>query len=154
MKYIAFLIIFIQSIFSFGQNQSYKTVIGIKGGFPGYGSINAKHNLGGKKYIEASMGGLGRRNYGNGFYLLGDFEINNALKEGFLWHYGAGALVGFSSNQISSNFHFAPNAIAGLEYVFEDIPLNISVDTGPYLFIAPELNFVWGGGIALRYVIK
>lgn len=154
MKYLAFTVIIVQSLFSFGQTQAYKTVVGIKGGFPGYGSVNIKHNLGGTKYIEASLGGLGRRNYGNGFYLLGDLEINNHLSHGFLWHYGAGALVGFSANQISNNFYFAPNAIAGLEYVFEDLPLNISIDTGPYLFISPQFDFVWGGGFALRYVVN
>jgi hypothetical protein len=154
MKLLFVTLILFCSILSFGQNQPYKTVVGVKGGFPGYGSVNVKHNLGGTKYVEASMGGLGRRNYGAGFYLLGDLEINNTLKEGFLWHYGAGLLVGFSSNQASSSFHFAPNAIVGLEYVFEDLPLNISVDTGPYLFITPQVNFIWGGGIALRYVVK
>jgi hypothetical protein len=154
MKYLVLSAILIQSIFSIAQNQSYNTLVGIKGGFPGYGSLNVKHNLGGTKYIEASMGGLGRRNYGSGFYLLGDLEINNQLSHGFLWHYGAGALVGFSSNQVNSYFQLAPNAIAGLEYVFEDLPLNISIDTGPYLFITPQFNFVWGGGFALRYVVK
>jgi hypothetical protein len=154
MRPFVTLIIFFQTLFSFGQNQSYKTVVGIKGGFPGYGSVNVKHNLGGNKFIEASMGGIGRRSYGNGVYLIGDFEINNPLKEGFLWYYGGGALVGFSSFLNTSYFQFAPNAVVGLEYVVEDLPLNISVETGPYLFISPDINFVWGGGIALRYVIK
>jgi hypothetical protein len=154
MKNLVATFVLFHSLFYYSQNQSYKTVVGIKGGFPGYGSVNVKHSMGGLKYIEASMGGLGRRNYGNGFYLMGDFEINNPLEQGFLWHYGAGVLVGFSSNALESYFHFAPNALAGLEYVFEDLPLNISIDTGPYLFITPEVNFTWGGGIALRYVIK
>jgi len=154
MKFL-FLSVFVFS-FSvfFGQNQSYKTVLGIKGGFPGYGSVNLKHNLKGAKFIELSMGGLGRRNDGNGFYILGDFEINNPLKDGFLWYYGAGALVGFSSNSLNSYLHCAPNAVVGLEYVFDDLPLNISIETGPYLFISPRVAFDWGGGIALRYVIK
>jgi hypothetical protein len=154
MKYSLVSILLFISFFTFSQNQSYKTVIGVKGGYPGYGSVNVKHNLVGNKYIEASMGGIGRRGYGNGFYLVGDFEINNSLKEGFLWYYGGGALVGLSSYLNNSYFQFAPNAVAGLEYVLEDLPLNISVETGPYLFIAPNVNFVWGGGIALRYVVQ
>ena len=154
MKLLFVTLILFCSILSFGQSQPYKTVVGVKGGFPGYGSVNVKHNLGGMKYIEASMGGLGRRDFANGFYLLGDLEINKPLDQGFLWHYGAGALVGFASNKVDSYLHFAPNAIVGLEYVFEDLPLNISVDTGPYLFITPQVNFIWGGGIALRYVVK
>lgn len=154
MKNLVVAFFLFHSLFYFGQTQSYKTVVGIKGGFPGYGSINLKHNLGGNKFIEAAMGGIGRKGYGNGFYLVGDFEINNPLKEGFLWYYGGGALIGFSSYLNSGYFQFAPNAVAGLEYVFEDLPLNLSVETGPYLFLSPNVNFVWGGGIALRYVIK
>lgn len=152
------------SIFSFGQTNTYQTVIGIKGGFPGYGSINVKHGLAGSKYIDASLGGLSIRSfYGNGLYLHGNLVINNNLSNGFLWFYGAGAMVGYSSStkilavgetQRISYFQLAPNAVAGLEYVFEDLPLNISLETGPYLFISPNINFVWGGGLALRYVVK
>jgi hypothetical protein len=154
MKRLITIIILFFSFISFGQSNSYKTVVGIKGGFPGYGSLNAKHNLVGSKFIEASMGGLSRGGYGNGFYLLGDFEVNNPLKEGFLWYYGAGGMVGVSSSFNSSYLHIAPNAVAGIEYVFEDLPLNISLETGPYLFITPKIGFVWGGGLALRYVVK
>lgn len=154
MKRLISLSFLICSTIGFSQSSPYKTVVGIKGGFPGYGSINAKHNLGGEKFIEASMGGLSRGVYGSGFYLLGDFEINNPLKEGFLWYYGAGGMIGVSSTVNSSNFHIAPNAVAGIEYVFEDLPLNISLETGPYLFITPKIGFVWGGGLALRYVVK
>ncbi len=153
MKKIIFSLFILTHYFSFSQ-KTYQTAIGVKGGFPGYGSINVKHGLGGSKYIEASMGGLGRRSYGNGFYVLGDLVFNNNLSDGFLWYYGAGAMVGFSSNTVNSYFQLAPYAVAGLEYVFEDLPLNIAVETGPYLFVLPQLNFVWGGGVALRYVIK
>ena len=154
MKRFLSICFLISSLFSYSQSNSYTTVVGIKGGFPGYGSINAKHNLGGSKFIEASMGGLSRGTYGNGFYLLGDFEINNPLKDGFLWYYGAGGMLGVSSFANSSYLHVAPNAVAGIEYVFEDLPLNISLETGPYVFITPNIGFVWGGGLALRYVVK
>ena len=36
----------------------------------------------------------------------------------------------------------------------EDIPLNISIDTGPYLFVSPKIGSIWGGGLALRYAIR
>jgi hypothetical protein len=153
MKKIIFSLFILTHYFSFCQ-KTYQTAIGVKGGFPGYGSVNLKHGIGGSKYIDASMGGLGRGNYGNGFYVMGDLVFNNNLSDGFQWYYGGGVMVGFSSNSFQSNFQLAPNGVAGLEYVFEDLPLNIAIETGPYLFLLPELDFVWGGGVALRYVIK
>jgi hypothetical protein len=73
-----------------------------------------------------------------------------ALEEGFSFYYGGGVLLGLTS----SIFHLAPKALLGLEYNFEDLPLNISIDTGPYFFISPKIGFIWGGGLALRYAIR
>ena len=95
MRYVAFSASLIHTIFSFGQNQSYKTVKGIKGDFLGYGSLNVKHNI-----------------------------------------------------------ELTPNVNSALEYVFEDLLLNSSIETGPYLFITHQFNFVCGSGFALSYVIN
>jgi hypothetical protein len=59
-----------------------------------------------------------------------------------------------TSNSNAAFLHLAPKALLGLEYNFEDIPLNISIDTGPYLFVSPKIGSIWGGGLALRYAIR
>ena len=133
---------------SFSQN--YKMAIGFKGGYPGYGSLNAKKSISNSDYLEASIGGFGRYPYNVGFNVQIDYERMQALEEGFSFYYGGGVLLGLTS----SIFHLGPKALLGLEYNFEDLPLNISIDTGPYLFVSPNIGFIWGGGLALRYAIR
>ena len=133
---------------SFSQN--YKMAIGFKGGYPGYGSLNAKKSISNSDYLEASIGGFGRYPYNVGFNVQIDYERMQALEEGFSFYYGGGVLLGLTSSFV----HLAPKALLGLEYNFEDLPLNISIDTGPYLFVSPNIGFIWGGALALRYAIR
>ena len=141
------LILFLTTSF-FSQN--YKMALGFKGGFPGYGSLNAKKSISNSDYLEASIGGFGRYPYNVGFNVQIDYERMQALEEGFSFYYGGVVLLGLTSSFV----HLAPKALLGLEYNFEDLPLNISIDTGPYLFVSPKIGFIWGGGLALRYAIR
>ena len=141
------LILFLTTSF-FSQN--YKMALGFKGGYPGYGSLNAKKSISKSDYLEASIGGFGRYPYNVGFNVQIDYERMQALEDGFSFYYGGGVLLGLTSSFV----HLAPKALLGLEYNFEDLPLNISIDTGPYLFVSPKIGFIWGGGLALRYAIR
>jgi hypothetical protein len=141
------LILFLTTSF-FSQN--YKMALGFKGGYPGYGSLNAKKSISKSDYLEASIGGFGRYPYNIGFHVQLDYERMQALEDGFSFYYGGGVLLGLTSSFV----HLAPKALLGLEYNFEDLPLNISIDTGPYLFVSPKIGFIWGGGLALRYAIR
>ena len=152
MKTIFTVLILLLASTSFSQN--YKMAIGFKGGYPGYGSLNAKKSISNSDYLEASIGGFGRNSYSTGFHVELDYERMQALEEGFSFYYGLGALLGMTSNSNAAFLHLAPKALLGLEYNFEDIPLNISIDTGPYLFVSPYTRFIWGGGLALRYAIR
>ena len=133
---------------SFSQN--YKMAIGFKGGYPGYGTLNAKKSISKSDYLEASIGGFGRNSYSTGFHVQLDYERMQNLEEGFSFYYGGGVLLGLTSTTL----HLAPKALLGLEYNFEDVPLNFSIDTGPYFFISPNIGFIWVGGLALRYAIR
>ena len=148
MKTIFTVLILLLASTSFSQN--YKMALGFKGGFPGYGSLNAKKSISNSDYLEASIGGFGRYPYNVGFNVQIDYERMQALEEGFSFYYGGGVLLGLTSSFV----HLAPKALLGLEYNFEDLPLNISIDTGPYLFVSPNIGFIWGGGLALRYAIR
>ena len=141
------LILFLTTSF-FSQN--YKMALGFKGGYPGYGSLNAKKSISKSDYLEASIGGFGRYPYNIGFHVQLDYERMQALEDGFSFYYGGGVLLGLTSSFV----HLSPKALLGLEYNFEDLPLNISIDTGPYLFVSPKIGFIWGGGLALRYAIR
>jgi hypothetical protein len=150
---LVILVLFAVTTFSYSQN--YKTAIGIKGGYPGYGSLNGKHFLNSKTAIEGSIGGGT-----NTLWLQGLYELNFSLEQGLNWYAGGGANLGFYSfkntitNERTSNMILGLNGIVGIEYTFEDFPLNVALDTGPNLRIINSFGFGWGAGIAVRYAIK
>jgi len=77
------------------------------------------------------------------------------------WYFGGGARVGSESFEgLYNGFHFGPVGIIGIEYTFEDIPLNVSLDFVPYFKIAfgdaQYFNRLSGrgstGGLSARYI--
>ena len=159
MKFIS---IFFCFILTYCYNQKpYNTAIGIKGGYPSYGSINIKHRLNQIQCIEASLGGSAIGVSSSGVILEGVYELNYPLKEnGLEWYYGAGVILGFikqadfsSQNGMKSSFLSGIKSIIGIEYTFEDFPLNIGLDTGPVLLFSPNISFTWAGALAIRYTI-
>ncbi len=149
------VILVLLAVTTFSYSQNYKTAIGVKGGYPGYGSLNGKHFLNSKTAIEGSIGGGT-----NTLWLQGLYELNFSLEQGLNWYAGGGANVGFYSfkntitNERTSNMILGLNGIVGIEYTFEDFPLNVALDTGPNLRIINSFGFGWGAGIAVRYAIK
>lgn len=142
---------------SFGQQ--YKTAIGIKGGFPYYGSLDIKHYFG-KAAGEFRLGG-GHHD----FFLQGLYEKNYDLGSGFEWYWGVGAHLGFWNYNNNNGFYHEGkyydsgsygglDAVLGLEYTFTEIPLNIAVDAGPAVNIFPYVNGYFGAAIAARFAIK
>ncbi len=154
MKKILILLAFV-GVSTFSYSQNYKTAIGIKGGYPGYGSLNGKHFLNTKTAIEGSIGGGS-----NMLWFQGLYELNFSLQDGLSWYAGGGANVGFYSyknpfnNERTSNMILGLNGIVGIEYTFEELPLNVALDTGPNLRLINSLGFGWGAGLAVRYAIK
>ncbi|MDC1362291.1 hypothetical protein N8203_04220 [Crocinitomicaceae bacterium] len=152
MKLILTIFILFISIWSFGQN--YATAIGIKGGYPGYGTINAKHFISTNTALEASLGGFTNEG-GTGAFVMLNYEINSALESGFSWYYGGGGLIGFTNHvDDRPSLNIGINGVLGIEYTFEEVPINCSLDTGPFIFFEPNVRFAWGGGLALRYAIR
>lgn len=157
MRKHLFILAMLCSTISFGQQ--YSTAIGIKGGYPGYGSLNLKHFLGGSNAIEASVGGGAHH-----VWLQGLYERNAALEGGLDWYWGLGADLGFWSNGYSyyhkkSDRYYSGawgglDAVIGMEYTFEEVPINIAADLGPTIRLFPYVGFGWGGAVALRYAIK
>lgn len=146
MKKILLIAGLLVSAFSFSQ--SYNLAIGLKGGYPSLGGLNAKKMLTKSTAAEFSIGG-----YGGGLYLSGLFEIQKPLPEptGLDWYLGAGPTVGFGTNA----FYFSVNGVIGLDYTFQDFPLNIALDSGPVIqLIGSNSVFTWGGGFAIRYALK
>ncbi len=56
--------------------------------------------------------------------------------EGLQWFYGAGAYVGFEGNN-----NLGVTGIAGMDYTFKEVPVNLSVDWKPELNIINNVAF-------------
>lgn len=127
--------------------QIYQTAVGIRGGFSN--GITGKHFISDHSALE---GILSLRN--NGWMVTAlyqeynpAFDVNNLY-----WYYGGGAHVGYWQKYQSNHFGLGIDAIIGLEYVFNPIPLNVSLDYKPMFnlynlprFMADEV------AISIRY---
>lgn len=138
---------------SFGQD--YRTSLGLRVGLP-YG-LTVKHFF--NKY-NAVEGILASR--WQGFIITGLYENEHQTGEypGLNWFWGFGAHIGFWGANENPNLTvgysgsvIGADAIIGLEYTFDEIPLNLSLD------ILPSVNLIGNtgmgginGGISVRYV--
>lgn len=152
---LTFVAALLVSGFAFSQN--YKTAIGFKGGFPGFGALNLKHSLGGASAIEVSVGG-GR----NHLWLQGLYEINKDISSGFNWYYGVGADLGTWSKNYNykwrddyyNGFYGGLDGVLGIEYTFNEIPMNLALDINPTIRVFPYVGFGMYGNFAFRFAIK
>ena len=147
MKKTACFISFILLIAFTVNAQVYKTAVGLRLG-PNTAAVSAgitgKYFLNEKAAVEAILG------VNNGLSICGLYEIHfpiDAVKN-LQWFAGAGAYVSFRSG--SSNLGAA--GIIGLDYKFEEIPLNFSLDWKPELNIISKIGFESSGlGFSARY---
>lgn len=156
MKKTVFSILFIFSLSFFSSAQSYTTAIGLKGGLFGWGALNGKHFIAGPNALEATIGG--GRNF-TWFELLYEWQNPTNLIDGLEWYLGAGGALGtwrknYDFDGFNSGFHLGARAVAGLDYTFSSIPLNLALDTGPYLGLINSPGFGWHGGFVLRFILN
>jgi hypothetical protein len=132
----------------------YNNAIGVRATGWSYG-ITFKHMLSesdGLEFIAFSRW--------KGFNLTALYEKHwDVITDGMRVYVGGGVHVGSFDGRYSPwfsdfNNHFilGIDGIAGLEYNFEEIPLNISLDYKPALNFVGHLGF-WGdeGGLAVRF---
>ena len=160
-------IVFVLCLTSIAQGQSYQTAIGIKGGnvaggLEGGGGLNIKHFFSGSNAIEATVG-LGRYH----FNLRALYEWQKGLDEsiGLDWYVGIGAAVGswrgkWATHPVhgyNSGFYIGGVANIGLDWNLQrvaNLPLDIALDTGPYIGLINSGSVGWGGGFAIRYILQ
>ncbi|MGK7388798.1 MAG: hypothetical protein ACNS60_00540 [Candidatus Cyclobacteriaceae bacterium M2_1C_046] len=152
-----FLIIFLITLVQHGYSQPYKTSLGLRAGVaPGF-TI--------KSFVtpnEAVEGILSTRI--NGVNLTALYEWHGPLGEvpNFFWYFGGGAHVGIWNGEVfiddprdGGYVGLGIDGILGMEYTFEEIPLNLSLDWKPYFNFFEHSYFV-GDELALsaRYIIS
>ncbi|MFW5760361.1 MAG: hypothetical protein ACOCXH_05220 [Cyclobacteriaceae bacterium] len=154
---VSLLLVFVAATQQEARAQYYSTSLGLK--FGGYNGISAKHFISDVNALE----GLLSFGWG-GFALTGLYEWNWTAfdTDGLSWYIGGGAHIGVRERRPFENTYYDDGSaflgvdfILGLEYTFEEIPLNIALDWKPAFDIIGDQYF-WAGDVALgaRYTFQ
>lgn len=144
---------------NYANAQSYSTAIGVKGGYSFYsgGGLNIKHDFGGL-YGDFTLGG--GRNY---FSFSAIAEKQNELSGGLEWYLGIGGYINSWRNGYTyyhkdkfynDTWNFGALGVIGIEYTFNELPINIGIDAGPAVSIVPYFGVGFGGSGFIRFAIK
>lgn len=156
------------SLAGWGYSQSYTTAIGVKGGNSGGigfggGGLNLKHFISSSNALEFTVGGGDNHIRLQGLY---EWQKNISDINGLEWYAGLGASVGLWNRKYAhpngkdiydSGLYLGANGIIGLDWNLEPelgLPIGLALDTGPYIGLINSGFFGWGGGFAIRYILK
>ena len=140
--------------------QLYNSLTGVRLGAPlslSYKKIIKKNNA-----IEAYLGTRGKNGY-RFVNISGVYQIIEPIDfwnvEELYFYYGGGASVYFwSFEEEGPNQKVTPGleGYLGLEYTFSNIPLNLTIDWRPTVFLSGQLSGFKGGYLAIgvRYVLN
>jgi hypothetical protein len=154
MKKLVLISIFFTIALSLSA-QDYRTSLGVRGGLPS--GLTIKHFLNKNNALEGIMA----LSYG-GFVVTGlyEFEKWTGIYPSLNWYIGAGAYAGFWDAGDNPNLPdtftgsvIGIGLVGGLEYTFDEIPLNLALDILPTFNLAGTSG--WGGmsgGLSIRYV--
>ncbi|MBI1341850.1 MAG: hypothetical protein GC171_02825 [Terrimonas sp.] len=130
--------------------QDYKTGLGIRLSSAGAVVNNAvtfKFFLNEKSAIEAMFA------FGDPTALGALYEVHKPINntQGLKWFYGAGGYIGFSKPDPL----VGAQGIVGLDYKFQNLPLNLSLDWKPELNIISDINFEPSAlGLSIRFTFN
>ncbi len=130
------LLILVAASFSSLKAQDYKVALGIR---LSNSSPTLNNSVSVKYFLNQSNALEGLISFGSRFGLGVLYETHKpTTAAGLNWFLGGGGYVGFQNN----NTFLGPTGIIGLDYKFNNIPLNLSIDWKPELDIIPNINFV------------
>lgn len=132
--------------------QSYATGIGLRSGVSN--GLTVKHFI----QDDVALEGILHSRW-QGLVITGLYEVHKDISEvrGLRWFYGGGAHIGsWNGNRnppwADSDFNGATvigiDGIIGLDYIFTDLPINLSLDYKPAFNITNGGGF-WGDEVAL-----
>ncbi|WP_236974726.1 hypothetical protein [Membranihabitans maritimus] len=154
--FLPLLFLFILSGFSKVEAQSYESAIGARLGWGFAGSY--------KHFFSDDLAGEGIVNFRNYSGLYSYFTVTGLAQKhsaipdlsGLSWYFGGGAYLGFYGSGYTGTATIVGIAgNLGLDYAFEDIPLNLSIDWIPRLGLTGGVGFgAESGGLAARYILN
>ena len=122
------------------------------GGGQGYNAeLSYQHGLGSNR-LELDLGWGSSDDHTN-FSLTGIYQWMGTISGDFGWYAGVGAHLGYWSYKNSgSDIAIAIAGQAGIEYSFSAVPIQLSLDIRPRLYLIPDTDFWWGDiALGIRY---
>jgi hypothetical protein len=123
----------------------YRTALGVR-----LSSSNAMQNnsISLKQFISPRVAIEGLFTFGDPLALGALVEFHKPLSAaGLNYFYGGGGYIGFikevnpNTQKTVTNTNFGAQGVIGLDYKFNNIPLNLSLDWKPELNIVDDINF-------------
>ncbi len=135
------------------QAQTYTTAIGAKfyTGAPSFGGLNIRYSNSEKSALEGSLlftsGAVG---------LEGLYEYQAPIQgvTNLQYYLGGGGLLAFGSGYYGNSTGFALRLTGGIDYKFEDAPIDVSLGLDPFFYLTPATSSYFTVGIGLRYVLR
>ena len=152
---LTFLVVFSSVLIC--NAQDYNTGIGLRGGWES--GLSVKHFIGSRSALEGIFATRWR-----GFEVTGLYEVHNVAfnAERLKWYIGFGGHIGFWNGDYTNKYWGEPgynytvigiDGILGLEYSFEEVPVNMSIDWKPAYNLSGYSGFwVDGGAFSIRYI--
>jgi len=130
--------------------QDYKVAIGVR---LSSASPTLSNSISIKYFLDSTNAIEGLVSYGDRFGVGALYEKHQLIggTPAFTWFYGAGGYAGFEGGKT----WLGPTGIVGLDYKFQNAPLNLSLDWKPELDLSPAINFVADAfAITARFTFK
>lgn len=150
---LAFIVMITMTTLS--SAQEYETAAGLRGGL--YNGVTIKHFLGGKSAVEGII-----TTRWQGFNITGLYELHKWRAfdvDRLNWYYGAGGHLGIWDDTYATwvtadnSIVIGVDLVLGIEYTFEEIPINLGVDWKPAFNLVGADGFRGdGGAFSARYV--
>ncbi len=153
------LIVFL--VTSVSKAQDYKSAIG---GKLGYGLIATYKTFLNESSAVDVFGGIRWGGFVAGAYYLKHMPIPSV--DNLKWYWGAGgSFTTWNYGYVGYNryYELGISGVVGLDYTFDDIPLNLSIDWAPTIVVADSWDYPYGnynrfragyGAISARYILK
>jgi|SRR5690606_16620987 len=149
---VAVFVLLVMTIGKEAMAQDYQTGVGLRAGVSN--GLTVKHFLSDGAAIEGILHTRWR-----GLVITGLYEIHKDINElpGLRWFYGGGAHLGtWNGNRGNPSWKdnhngytvFGLDGIIGLDYKFDEAPINLSLDYKPAFNISNDIGF-WGDEVAL-----
>ncbi|MEO6914293.1 MAG: hypothetical protein ABI151_00440 [Chitinophagaceae bacterium] len=129
--------------------QDYKMAIGLR---LSNSSPTLNNSVTGKYFLNPESAIEGILSFGSRFALGALYEKHKGINvPGLRYFYGVGAYVGIDGGR----GYVGPTGILGLDYKFEGLPLNLSLDWKPELDIIPRIAFIPDAfGLSARFTLN